>query len=80
MSNATTLWVASRSSRPEHALDEGNVLAVCATGPNPHKDAESYARDETMATDKQTYVYCVELVQVKGYKIYKEVNSFAPPK
>lgn len=80
MGNATTLWVASRSSRPEYALVEGNAIAVCATGPNPREDAESYARDETMATDKETYVYCVELVQVKGYKICKEVNAFVPPK
>lgn len=80
MGNVIMLWVASRSDRPEYALDEGNLLAVCATGPNPREDAESYARDETMATDRQTYVYCVELVQVMGYKICKKVDAFVPTK
>lgn len=80
MGNAATVWVASRSSKPELALVNDNVIEICVTGPNPRGDAESYARDETMETGKQTYIYCVELAQVMGYKLYKEVNAFVPPK
>lgn len=80
MANAATVWVASRGSRPDNALNGGNVIAICASGPDPRSDAESYARDETRATDKKTYVYCVELAQIKGFQIYKEVITFVPPR
>lgn len=80
MGNATTAWVASRSKHPSQALWESNVIEICISGPNPREDAESYARDETLATDKETYVYEVEIAQIKGFKIYKEVNAFVPPK
>lgn len=80
MGNATTAWVASRSKHPSQALSEENVIGICVSGPNPREDAESYARDETRATDRETYVYCVEIAQILGFRIYKEVNAFVPPK
>jgi len=80
VANAATVWVASRSSKPELALVNDNVIEICVTGPNPREDAESYARDETMDTGRETYIYEVELAQIKGYRIYKEVNAFVPPK
>lgn len=80
MGNATTAWVASRSKHPSQALSEGNVIEVFISGPNPCEDAESYAWDETFTTGKETYVYCVEIVQIKGFEVYKEVNAFVPPK
>lgn len=75
----TLLWVASRSPRGENALAEGNVIEVCHSGPYPKQDAEQYAKDETLATGLKTYVYAVELVLDKGYKIYQEVHAFDPP-
>lgn len=80
MANVTVLWVATRSKRPEAALEEGNLIASCHYGPNPQHDAESYARNETAATGKETYVFCVEMVLTKGYKIYQEVHAFDPTK
>ena len=80
MAKHATVWVASRADRPELALVNGNVIEICVTGPNPRYDAEQYAKDETMETGKQTYIYCLELAQIMGYKLYKEVNSFVPPK
>lgn len=80
MSNAATIWVASRSKHPSQALWESNIIEMCISGPNPREDAESYARDETLATGQETYIYEVELAQIKGYKIYKEVHAFVPPK
>lgn len=80
MPNAATIWVASRSKHPSQALRESNIIEMCVAGPNPRKDAESYARDETMATGQETYIYEVELARVMGYKLYKEVCAFVPPK
>lgn len=78
--NVTTLWVATRSRRPESALEEGNLIASCHYGPFPQGDAEQYAKDETAATGKETYVFQVEMVLSKGYKIYQEVHAFDPTK
>lgn len=80
MANTTTLWVATRSNRPEAALEEGNLIASCHYGPFPQQDAEQYAKDETMASGQVTYVFCVEMVLRKGYKIHKEVHAFDPAK
>lgn len=77
----TTAYVASRSARPERALDEGQLIEICFNGPNPRIDAESYARDETHNSEVQTYVYAVEISNpLLGFKIYKEVNAFVPSK
>jgi hypothetical protein len=80
VAKAASVWVASRSPKPELALVNDNVIEICVTGPTPRIDAESYARDETMDTGRETYVYEVELAQVKGYRLYKEVEAFVPPK
>lgn len=70
------LYVASRCGNPVHALDEGNVIAVCWDGPTPQSDAESYAKDETSATDNRSYVYVVQITGLCGFRIQKEVVSF----
>lgn len=59
------------------AFEEGNVIATCMTGPYPLSDAKSYALDHTKATDKETFVYEVELRCVGSMKVRKEV-VFAP--
>lgn len=74
----SVLWIASRSKHPTQALWESNLIEVCASGPFPQGDAEQYAKDETAATGKETYVFCVEMVLKGGYKIYQEVRQFDP--
>lgn len=74
------VYVASQSSNAKFALRDGNILEVCHTGPDPLLDAKSYAQDHTRATDEPSYVYEVDIKQVQGYKIVKEVVGFVPPK
>jgi len=80
MGNASTAWVASKSSSPYLALVNDNVIEICVTGPNPRSDAESYAKDYVLETGKTAYIYELEIAQIMGYKLYKEVNAFVPPK
>lgn len=79
MSNAASAWVASKSASPHLALVNGNIIEICVGGPRPREDAESYARDYVMETGNTAYVYQLEVAQIKGFKIYKEVNAFVPP-
>jgi len=77
----TTLYVASRSGQPERALLESNVIEICESGPDPFGDAQQYCKDETYATEQETYIYAVEVSKpLRGFKIYKEVSSFVPAK
>lgn len=75
-----TVYVASKSSNPRFALEDGNVIAVCWSGPNPSGDAHSYAHDRTKADEESSYVYEVEIESMGGYKIHKEVVGFGPTK
>jgi hypothetical protein len=70
------VYVASRSSNSNFALEPQNVIAVCYTGPRPEADARSYAYDVTKATDQPTWVYRVDLRSIGGYKVSKEVIGF----
>lgn len=72
------VWIATRSKRPEAALEEGNLIATCHYGPTPQAEAEQYAKDETKVTGEKTYVFNVEMVLRNGYKIYQEVHAFDP--
>lgn len=67
------VYVTSRSGNSRFALEEGNVIAVCYSGPNPHDDAKSYAIDHTKATDEPTWIYEVELKTLGSMKTKKEV-------
>lgn len=73
------IYVVSRSSNSKFALKDDSFLEVCHTGPDPLLDAKSYAQDHTRATDEPSYVYEVDIRQVQGYKIVKEVVGFVPP-
>lgn len=67
------IYIASKSSNRSFALNPENVIAVCATGPDPLTDAMSYARDEVKASDSPAFIFEVD-VQLKGsYRITKEV-------
>ena len=66
------MYIASRG-KGAAAFDDGNVIAVCASGPTPLSDARQYAFDETKATDQPTYVYEVEVTSRGVYKIEKQV-------
>lgn len=72
-------YVASKSGNPLVALDLENIIEICFGGPDPATDANSYARDYTLATDQNVYVYRVNIEPVLGYKINKEVVAFATP-
>lgn len=72
------IYVASRSGNSILALEPENVIAVCATGPSPERDAQQYAKDETRATDRPTWVYAIDTFPVIGYKVEKEVIAFDP--
>lgn len=73
------IYVASKHSLGEFALHPVNVIEVCASGPSPFADAQSYAKDYTLDTDEPAYVYAVD-VQFKGrYDIVKEVVYRSTP-
>ena len=74
------VYVASKSSNIRYALDPDNIIEVCCDGPDPQTDAEQAAKDWTKGTEQNTYVFSVSLRALKGFKIYKEVTSFVPPK
>jgi hypothetical protein len=73
-----TLYIASKSSNHQFALESGNIIAVCYSGPDPETDARSYAYDFTREEEKSSFVYKAEIVLAGGYKIAKEVVSFGP--
>lgn len=68
-----TLYIASKSSNPRFALEDGNIIAVCYSGLGP---ARSYAYDFTRAEEESSFIYEVEIELTGGYKIAKEVVSF----
>lgn len=70
-------YVASRAANVSHALDSAHVIEVCAYGPNPKGDAESYAKDDAKAKDVTTYVYRVEIEPVLKFEVRKEVVGSA---
>jgi hypothetical protein len=72
-------YVASKSSNRNYALDPENVIEVCMTGVDPESDAKSYAKDHTKATDQNSYIHRVSIETVVGYRVSKEVVSFATP-
>lgn len=76
----TTLYIASKSSNPRFALDEGNIIAVCWSGIDPGSDARTYAFEYAKSDEENTYVYEVEIKSMGGYKIHKEVVGFGPTK
>lgn len=67
------LYVASKSGNKGFALEPENIIAVCASGPDPKRDALSYAADHTRAEDTPAWVHEVEIHPVGSYKIVKEV-------
>lgn len=72
-------YVVSRSSNKAFALREDCVVEVCFGGPDPESDAKSYAKDYVKSADENAYVYRVTVESVTGYKVSKEVVSFAIP-
>lgn len=78
MGNATSGYVVSTSKWPSRALDEGKVVAVYTEGVNLAQQAESYAKTEVLGSGVDVYVYQVEVTQIKGYRIRKEVDAFEP--
>lgn len=72
------VYVASKSGNRRFALEPENVIAVCANGPSPEADARSYAYDEAKVTDEPTWVYQVNVQNLGGYKVSKEVVGFGP--
>ena len=71
------MYVVSTSGNSIWALEEGNVIAITHSGPDPFGDAQSYARDHTKATDQIAYIYEVDTKPKGHMKINKEV-VFAP--
>lgn len=71
------MYVTSLSGNARFALEDGNVVAVCHSGPYPLDDAKSYGRDHTKATDQPTWIYEVEIAYKGAFKIEKQV-VFAP--
>lgn len=67
------LYVTSRSGNSRFALEEGNIVAVCYNGPNPHDDAKSCAIDHTKATDEPAWIYEVELKALGSMRTKKEI-------
>lgn len=68
------LYVTSLSGNARWALEEGNVVAVCYSGPSPLDDAKSYGRDHTKATDEPTWIYEVEIAHQGAFKVEKAVT------
>lgn len=66
------IYVVSRSSNKNFALDGGNVIAICYAGP-ALADAKSYSNDHTKATDETTFIYEVEMKHLGTMKTKKEV-------
>ena len=67
------VYVTSRSGHSHFALEEGNVVAVCYSGPDPYGDAKSYAIDHTKAIDEPTWIYEVEIKALGSMRTKKEV-------
>ena len=73
------IWVASKSSNANFALQENNILAICYSGPDSEGSAKSYAFDHTKATGEGAFVYEVEMTHRGSFKTQKEV-VFVPAK
>jgi hypothetical protein len=73
------VYVASRSSNANFALDPDNIIAACATGPNPLGDVESYAKDHVRAEEENVFIFEVDAKLLGSYKIRKEVTFVASP-
>ena len=73
------VYIASISKDERYALEPENILAVCATGPLPLADAQSYAKDYTSAEDKPAYVYAVDIYFSGRYEVIKEVVYRSTP-
>lgn len=67
------VYVASRSSNHNLALQEGNVIAVASFVPRPLEGAKLCAYDHTDTTGEPAWVYEVELKAVGSYKAQTEV-------
>jgi hypothetical protein len=74
------VYVASKSSNSRYALDPDNIIAACATGPDPEADAKSYAKDHVKAMEETVFIFEVDVRLLGSYKIHKEVLFVAPPK
>jgi len=72
-------YVASTTSNKNMAVEPGAVIEACFSGIDPESDAKSYAKDHATATEQPAYVYRVSIESVIGYKVSKEVVSFATP-
>jgi len=72
-------YAASTTSNKTYALEPGNIIETCLSGPDPERDAKSIAKDHTKATDQPAYVYRVSIESVIGYKVSKEVVGFVTP-
>ncbi len=73
------IYVVSKSSNRNFALNPDNIVEVCFGGPTPLGDAKSFAHNHTKGTDEPTYVFEVELVHRGSYKTEKQV-VFVPAK
>lgn len=74
------IYVASKSSNKNFALEPQNVIEVCYSGPFPESDAKLYAKDHVADSGEPAYVFAVDIETVIGYKIHKEVVSFVTSK
>lgn len=66
------VYVVSRSSNRNFALNEGVLIEVCP-GVAGWEDALSYAKDHAKATDEPSWVYEVDLKAVHTFKVEKQV-------